>query len=184
MVIWITGLSGSGKTTICDAIRDLVISQSVRPIILDGDIVREAFGNDLTHREEHRQIQISRLQRLAKALSDQGHLILVAALYASDELLAWNRNNIENYFEVYLDAPLSLVRKRDPKGLYAKADAGDMPDVVGIDIPWTPPKNPDLTVDFESAKTPQHIARKIVECVLALNKHADMGCLDGLRGAL
>jgi adenylylsulfate kinase len=87
----------------------------------------------------------------------------VAALYAHPDLLRWNRENFSHYFEVYVDAPLELLRARDSKGLYAQADAGTMPDVVGIDIPWHAPHQPDLVVDATVHEPPEETARHIAE---------------------
>ncbi len=158
MVIWITGLSGAGKTTICEAIEARLKPTMAQLVMIDGDIIREVFGASLSYREVDRVIQINRIQKLAKFLADQGQVVLVAALYAHPELLDWNRENMSPYFEVYLDAPLSLVESRDPKGLYAKARNGKMDHVVGIDVPWHAPKNSDLHVDCSFWEQPDEIA--------------------------
>jgi adenylyl-sulfate kinase len=161
MVIWVTGLSASGKTTLCQALWRLLKADLPQLVLLDGDAVREIFANDLTYKEEDRTIQIQRLQRLAKELSSQGLVVLVAALYAHPDLLAWNRANIPDYFEVYIEAPLSLVRQRDPKGLYAKAARGEMPDVVGLDIPWYAPMRPDFLVRAQNGEPASTVAHHI-----------------------
>ncbi|MEE2722146.1 MAG: adenylyl-sulfate kinase [Pseudomonadota bacterium] len=163
MIIWSTGLSGSGKSTLCDALTKLLKPSIPELVLLDGDVVREAFGGDLGYREQDRVIQIKRLQALAQALSKQNLVVLVAALYSHPDLLVWNRKNMSLYFEVYLDAPLELVQKRDPKGLYAKAAAGQMTDVVGLDIPWHEPVSPDLRIDMTVEADPDTHARTIIE---------------------
>jgi adenylylsulfate kinase-like enzyme len=162
VIIWNTGISGSGKSTLCDALTKLLKPSIPELVLLDGDVVREAFGGDLGYGEQDRVTQIKRLQGLARALSEQDLVVLVAALYAHPDLLAWNRENMNPYFEVYLEAPLSLVQARDPKGLYAKAAAGDMPDVVGLDIAWHPPEAADLTIDMTLGDSPDALARTIV----------------------
>jgi adenylylsulfate kinase len=161
MVVWITGLSASGKTTLCRALESLLRPRVPALVVLDGDSVREMFGNDLGHREPDRVVQIQRLQRMARELSGQGLVVLVAALYASPDLLAWNRANIEHYFEVYIEASLELVCARDPKGLYDKAARGEMKDVVGVDIPWREPANPDLVVEAARGETAAVVAHRI-----------------------
>ncbi|MDJ0949923.1 MAG: adenylyl-sulfate kinase [Alphaproteobacteria bacterium] len=165
MVIWITGLSGAGKTTLCQALKALLNPVMPGLVLLDGDDVRAALGPDLGYAEAYRVVQIQRIQRLAKLLADQGLVVLVGALYASPELLAWNREHLRGYFEVYLEADLALVRSRDAKGLYAAAAAGKMADVVGMDIPWVPPAHPDLTLDAGQAEPADALARRIVDAI-------------------
>ena len=170
MVIWVTGISGAGKTTVCQELVHVLKKDLPQTVLLDGDVIRDAFGNDLGYAEAARKIQIQRIQRLAKALSDQDLVVVVAALYAHPDLLAWNRENIQDYYEVYIDAPLDLVRERDPKGLYAKVAAGTMPDVVGIDIPWHAPEQPDLVIDARQPDSPQTIAQRLAEMVPFLKR--------------
>ncbi len=165
MVIWITGLSGAGKTTLCDALRDLLKPSLPELVLLDGDVIRAMFGADLSYREEHRVVQIRRLQGLAKVLSDQGLVVLVGALYAHPDLLRWNQEHFSAYFEVYLKASLDLVRQRDPKGLYAAADAGRMSDVVGVDIPWHEPEHPDMVIEVAEGQPPHRLAERVAAAV-------------------
>lgn len=169
MVIWITGLSGAGKTTVCKAILRIAKDTIPEMVLLDGDIVRDIFDDQLGFTESDRMRQIKRIQRLARELDAQGLVVLVAALYAHPDLLAWNRENFENYFEVYLDAPLELVQQRDPKGLYAKARAGTMDHVVGLDIPWHVPSDPRITVRMTGLETPQAVALQIIEAIPELS---------------
>ena len=162
MVIWVTGLSSSGKTTLCNALWERLKPERPELVLLDGDAVRMAFGGGLGHREEDRVVQITRIQNMAKMLSDQGLVVLVAALYANPELLAWNRGNIRRYFEVYLKASPETVRQRDNKDLYAKADSGDMSDVVGVDIPWHAPESPDLIIDCDAGESVDLLASRVL----------------------
>jgi len=162
--IWITGLSGSGKTTLAKALAD-ELNGCIRPVLLDGDQIRELYGNDLGFDEASRKIQIGRIQRLAKWLSDQGHVVIIAALYSHPELLAWNRKNLPGYFEVYLNLPLSEVRKRDSKGLYTAALGGQMVNVVGVDIPWLAPERSDFVFDVKSIQEPRAMARKLINAI-------------------
>lgn len=132
--------------------------------MVDGDAVRALFGHDLDYSEASRVQQIKRLQALAQFLSAQGLTVVVAALYAHPDLLRWNRDNLQPYFEVYVRAPLDLVRGRDSKGLYG----GDAPNVVGLDIPWHAPENPDLIVDSAAQEAPEISAAKVIEAVPGL----------------
>lgn len=169
-VVWVTGISGAGKTTICDDLASLVGGSVPELVRIDGDVVREVFGAGLGYKAADREVQIGRIQRLSRVLAEQGKIVLVAALYASDDLLNWNRQFLPGYFEVYIDASLDLVRSRDPKGLYRKADAGQMPDVVGLDIPWNPPKHPDLVIDASRPVTPRDHALAIARRVPRLER--------------
>lgn len=163
MVIWITGLSGAGKTTLCDALVRLLKPRLPELVVVDGDAVRALFGHDLDFTEQSRMRQIQRIQALASELSRQGLVVLVAALYANPDLLAWNRANFDGYFEVYLNAPLDLVRSRDPKALYAKAARGEVKDMVGLDIPWHAPRAADLVLD--AAVPVDTLARRVATAV-------------------
>ena len=148
MIIWVTGISGAGKTTVCEQLMTKLKPSFPETILLDGDVIRAIFGDGLGHKEPDRINQIKRIQRLATELERQGLIVLVAALYANEDLLSWNRENFQQYYEVYLDASLDLVKRRDPKGLYKKAIAGEMPDVVGIDVPWHAPVSPNLRIEM------------------------------------
>jgi adenylylsulfate kinase len=161
LVIWITGLSGAGKTTLCSTLYAQLKPSLPELVYLDGDVIRAAFGHNLSHTEPDRVKQVQRLQAMSRVLADQRLIVLVAVLYAHPDLLDWNRHNLKGYFEVYIDASLDTVRKRDPKGLYAKADAGLEKNVVGIDIPWHAPRHPDLVLDANHAETPESWARRV-----------------------
>lgn len=165
MVIWITGLSGAGKTTLCNELYKRLKPEKKELLLLDGDKVRAAFGHDLSHKESDRIKQVKRLQAISQVLSEQNLIVIVAVLYNNPELLLWNRNNLNDYYEIYLDASLELVKERDNKGLYAAADTGEMIDVVGLDIPWHEPKEPHLKVEVEKAGTVQDIADKIISSI-------------------
>ena len=170
MVIWVTGLSGSGKTTLCNRLWELLKPNMPELVSLDGDLVRKAFGRELGHREEDRVVQITRMQKLARMLSDQGLVVLVAALYANHELMAWNRRNIKGYFEVYLEASVAALELRDTKGLYKEAIAGKIRNVVGVDIPWHPPENPDLVFNTDNPEKPEVMAQKVISGIAALRR--------------
>jgi len=167
MVIWITGISGAGKSTICQAIVDRLKPFLPSLVNLDGDVVRAIFGDGLGHKEGDRVLQINRIQRLALEMEKQGLVVLVAALYAHPDLSAWNRKNFSDYLEVFLDAPLSLVEERDPKGLYAKVRAGQMQDVVGVDITWHKPTAPHIHMLATNTRTPDAMATEIIAAMKA-----------------
>lgn len=178
MVIWITGISGAGKTTLCDALSRLVKPRLPELVVIDGDVVREIFGGGLGYSEPERVQQIKRIQRLAQELDRQGLVVLVAAVYSHADLLAWNRRNFRDYFEIYLDASLALVQKRDAKGLYRKAAEDQMPCVVGIDIPWNAPVSADFRIDADRAPDPENLAAAVAARVPRLAACLPDGMLD------
>lgn len=170
MVVWLTGLSGAGKSTVAQALFNLVKPVVPETMLIDGDVIRELFGASLGYHEAARHEHISRIQRLANGFARQDLMVIVAALYAHPELMRWNRANLPGYFEVYVDAPLSLLRARDSKGLYAGAAAGTIPNVVGVDIPWHTPERPDLVIDASRGEPPAEIALRIARRVPRLAK--------------
>ena len=161
MRIWITGISGSGKTTIAKEIIKTYKKYLPNLINIDGDLVRQFFGQNLKYNEEDRIEQIKRIQRICKFLEQQGLILIVSALYSNNNLLQWNRQNFLNYYEIFLDANLTLVKKRDPKNLYKKHQEGKEKDIVGIDIPWNPPQNCDLKITMNEKTTVQDVIKKI-----------------------
>jgi adenylyl-sulfate kinase len=147
MVVWFTGLSGAGKSTLAMEIaRQLKKSQS-NVVLLDGDQIREVFGNDLGFDEGSRKKQIQRIQRVASLLDSQGMFVLVSALYSNPEILNWNRSHFKEYFEVFMRADIESLRRRDAKDLYGSCLEGRRTHVVGVDIPFESPKNPDLVIE-------------------------------------
>ena len=141
MIIWLTGLSGSGKTTVNKILQQLLIKKKIDTIMIDGDVVRELYGNDLKFHESDRIKQIKRIQNLAKIFDKSKRIVLVSALYSNQSLLKNNRKNFKKYFEVYLKAPISILKKRDIKNLYKPALKNKIKNVVGVDIKWN-----DLTI--------------------------------------
>jgi adenylylsulfate kinase len=169
MVVWITGLSGCGKTTLCQEVISLVKSRLPNLVCLDGDVIRAIMGNDLEYTEQDRVLQVRRLQNLARELSRQDLVVLVGVVYTHPDLLAWNRSNFDEYFEVYLKAPMHFLRRRDPKKLYARASAGEITNVVGVDIPWYPPESPDMVIDATEMTPPDQLALRLAQRVPALS---------------
>jgi adenylyl-sulfate kinase len=164
MLIWMTGLSGSGKTTIAKALIAKLMPSLPTLVLIDGDSIRDLFGNDLGFDLESRLIQIMRIQRIAKFLTDQEVAVIVAALYSNTEILEFNRRTFESYFEVYVHAPMQILENRDTKGIYSKARSGDQINVVGIDIPWTPPQNPDVIARTDRTSVDEIVAEIIRSC--------------------
>lgn len=165
MVIWVTGLSGAGKTTLCKALYQLLKPKVPELVLLDGDAVRAAVSGDLGYREAERFAHVQRVQAMTKLLSDQRLVVLVAVLYSHPDLLAWNRQHVREYFEVYLHASLTVLQQRDPKGLYAEAAGKQTPNVVGVDIPWHAPTMADLIINTDELEPPERLARRVIAAI-------------------
>lgn len=161
MVIWIIGLAGAGKTTVGRALHAL-LQQGGRPVaFLDGDHLREMMDNDLGHTLEDRRRNGRRMSRICHYLDSQGMDVVCATLSQFDEHQSWNRANNSRYFEVYLDVPMDVLVSRDQKGLYSGALAGKIKNVVGVDMPFPRPKNPDMTITGTN-ETPETMAAAIM----------------------
>ncbi len=162
--LWLTGLSGSGKTTIAQGLAEEFAKRG-RPFeLIDGDRVREFFGNDTDYTRSGRISNIKRIIFAAKLLSRNGVIALVANIAPYDEIRGFARRQIENYIQVYVKADLKTCLRRDPKGLYAKALAGEESSVVGLDQPYEVPRDSEVTVDTEILSVTESV-RTIVECL-------------------
>jgi adenylylsulfate kinase-like enzyme len=150
MVIWITGLSASGKTSLAKYYKKYMKQWNYDFILVDGDNIRDIFLNDLGFDTKARFKQISRMQKIAKFLDKQKYNVIVAALYSHPKLLSRNRRLFKNYFEIYLKANIEFLAKREIKKIYKKAINKKIKNVVGIDIKWHEPKKSHLV--FEQKK--------------------------------
>lgn len=150
MVIWIIGLSGTGKTTLATQVVERIRQLNGKVVLLDGDLIRTLFGNDVDHTIEGRRRNAERLSVLSKFLADQGIHVVAAVLSIFPEWRRWNRENIPNYSEVYIKASMETLLRRDIKNLYARARKGEIVNVVGVDIPFPEPASPDLVIENDS----------------------------------
>jgi len=146
MVIWLIGLSGSGKTTLADKIVSDLREVGQTVVSLDGDILRELWGNDLGHDLESRRENAQRICRLCQFLDQQGLDVVCAILSIFPESREWCRQNLSSYYEVFIDAPLSQVMERDVKGIYSKYKNGEIKNVAGLDLEFPIPQKPDLVI--------------------------------------
>jgi adenylylsulfate kinase-like enzyme len=165
MVIWITGLSASGKTTLSKAFEKKYKSHLSNMVLLDGDVIRDLFGNDLGFTEKDRQVQIGRMQAIASFLEKQSLIVIVAALYSNNEILTKNRLLFSTYYEIYLKANIEYLMNREYKGLYKNALLNKITNVVGVDIIWTEPSKPDIVFDITKGIDPETMAEKLFEYV-------------------
>jgi adenylylsulfate kinase len=170
VVIWMTGLSGSGKTTIAAALEKVLHENGILSKVFDGDIIRLGLNKDLGFSNQDRTENIRRIAEVAKQFVDCGIVVICGFISPIESIRQMARNIIgENDFvEVFIDCPLNVCEQRDPKGLYKKARAGKIADFTGIDSPYETPANPTITinttsmsVDLATKKIVEHIKPKI-----------------------
>jgi bifunctional enzyme CysN/CysC len=153
-VVWFTGLSGAGKSTIANALEKTLHSQGKRTYVLDGDNIRKGLNKDLGFSDADRVENIRRVAEVAKLMMDAGLIVLTAFIspFRAEREMARELIGKENFVEVFVDTPLEVCERRDPKGLYKKARSGSVPNMTGIDSPYEPPLCPDviLTMDGRS----------------------------------
>lgn len=148
-VLWFTGLSGSGKSTVARAFEHRLVSQGRVAYALDGDNLRLGLNTDLTFSAEDRKENIRRVGELARLFADAGLICLTAFIspYRDDRNRVRQRIQDGRFFEIYVATPLEICEQRDPKGLYEKARTGEIPNFTGISAPYEAPLNPDLLVN-------------------------------------
>ncbi|MBS9475877.1 adenylyl-sulfate kinase [Ancylobacter radicis] len=165
-VVWLTGLSGSGKSTIARALERRLFNRGGLVTLLDGDTLRAGLNSDLGFSDADRAENNRRLAEVASLLRGLGHVVLVAAVSPAAAARARVRTIVgESFFEVHVSAPLELCEARDPKGLYAKARAGEIRGFTGIDAPYEAPTAPELVI--ETDKLDQSAAVDRIEAMLA-----------------
>ena len=151
-VIWFTGLSGSGKSTIANALEQELHAQGKRTYILDGDNVRQGLNKDLGFTDADRVENIRRIAEVARLMMDAGLIVLTAFIspFRQERQMARELVGAAHFFEVFVDTPLALCESRDPKGLYKKARNGQLPNMTGINSPYESPEAPDYVTDTQS----------------------------------
>jgi adenylylsulfate kinase len=164
-VYWITGLSGSGKTTVSELLLARFRAMGRNPIMLDGDELREVFGGSYGFSREDRARLAMVYSRLCSMLARQGFDVIIATVAMFSSVREWNRQNIDRYREIYLAVPIETLAERDSKGLYARARRGEVRDVVGVDLAFDEPKSPDLVIENFGACTPEDAVQRIIKAV-------------------
>ncbi len=145
VTVWFTGLSGSGKTTISHELERQLRARGRKVELLDGDVVRTHLSKGLGFSKEDRDTNIRRIGFVANLLSRNGVIAITAAISPYREIRDEIRASTVNFLEVYVNAPLEVCEARDVKGLYARARAGEIKGFTGIDDPYEPPLNPEVT---------------------------------------
>ncbi len=147
-VVWLTGLSGSGKSTVARALEARLVGNGHLAYVLDGDNIRHGLNEDLGFSAEDRDENIRRIGQVAALFADAGVIVLTAFIspYRAGRARARAAIGAERFIEVFVDAPIELCTERDPKGLYRKAQAGEIADFTGVDAPYEPPVTPELVL--------------------------------------
>jgi adenylylsulfate kinase len=151
-VILITGLSGAGKSSLGREVVARLRAGGEAVVMLDGDELREVFGavgaNAQNHGRESRLALAMQYGRLCRVIAAQGLTVVTATISLFNEIHEWNRATLPGYFEVYLKVPIDELRRRDPKGIYRRFDAGELTHVAGLDLPIDEPEAADWVVEF------------------------------------
>ncbi|ANY87607.1 MULTISPECIES: sulfate adenylyltransferase subunit CysN [Pseudomonas] len=168
-VLWFTGLSGAGKSTIANLVERKLHALGKHTYLLDGDNVRHGLNRDLGFTEADRVENIRRVAEVAKLMLDAGLITLVSFIspFRAERDMARSLAGDGNFLEIFIDAPLALAEQRDPKGLYQKARRGELKNFTGIDSPYEPPVNPELHIDTQR-ESAEAAAERIVEALLNL----------------
>jgi bifunctional enzyme CysN/CysC len=162
-VLWFTGLSGAGKSTIADLVDQSLNQQGRHTVILDGDNVRHGLNRDLGFADEDRVENIRRVAEVAKLMVQAGLIVLVSFIspFRSERRMARELLEAEEFFEIFVDTPLAVCEERDPKGLYKLARAGKLPNLTGIGSAYERPEHPELVL-AAGAKSPQDLAQEVL----------------------
>ena len=158
-IIWLTGLSGSGKTTIAQDFEKFLFSQGYQVMVLDGDNVRHGLNSDLGFSQEDRDENIRRIGETAKLLTEAGIIAITAFISPYSKTRDRVREIVPDgdFIEVHIDCSLDECERRDTKGLYKKARAGLIKNFTGIDDPFEAPENPEITIDTEKLTVEQSV---------------------------
>jgi bifunctional enzyme CysN/CysC len=159
-----TGLSGAGKSTIANLVDKRLFADGRHTFMLDGDNVRHGLNQDLGFTDADRVENIRRITEVARLMADAGLIVLVSAIspFAAERRMARERMEAGEFVEIFVDAPLDVVERRDVKGLYRKARAGQLRNFTGIDSPFERPASPDIHIDA-AALSPEQACERIID---------------------
>jgi adenylylsulfate kinase len=163
-ILWFTGLSGSGKSTIAGALEEMLYKNGNHTYLLDGDNIRHGLNSDLGFDEPGRIENIRRVGEVAKLFVDSGLIVLSAFISPFNKERAFVRGLVDEgeFIEIFIDTPLAVCEARDPKKLYKKARLGEIKDFTGIDSPYEPPISPDIHIMSDTISA-QEASRQIFD---------------------
>ncbi|MCH8147958.1 MAG: adenylyl-sulfate kinase [Planctomycetes bacterium] len=175
-LIWFTGLSGSGKSTIAYTLEHALVQRGHLCYVLDGDNIRHGLNKNLGFSAEERAENIRRIGEVGKLFVDAGIITLTAFIspYKNDRIAARETVGSDGFFEVFCDTPLDVCEKRDPKGLYKKARAGEIKGFTGIDDPYEAPDKPEMVIDT-SSMSPQEATIALCDMLEKAGKIPPLG---------
>lgn len=160
-LIWFTGLSGSGKSTIANVVEQELHKKGVKTYTLDGDNIRKGINNDLTFAPEDRTENIRRIAEISGLMVDAGTVVLAAFVspYKKDRINIKNVVKDVNFVEIFINTSVEECERRDVKGLYKKARAGEIKNMTGISSPYEAPENPDIEIKTEEVTVEEAVAK-------------------------
>ncbi len=167
-ILWFTGLSGAGKSTIANIVEKKLYALGRHTVLLDGDNVRHGLNRDLGFTQADRVENIRRVAEVSRLMADAGLIVLVAFIspFRQERDMARSLAQPGEFFEIFIDVPIAVAERRDPKGLYRKARAGELKNFTGVDSPYEPPEAPELHIDA-AAMSPEDAADVIVARILS-----------------
>jgi adenylylsulfate kinase-like enzyme len=172
-VFWITGLSAAGKTTMARLLTERLRETGRTVVMLDGDELRETLGSTTDHSSEARLVLAFVYARLARLIASQGVTVVVSTIALIREVHQWNRAHQPGYFEVYLKVSMDELRRRDPKGIYRRFDAGELTDVAGLDVHIDEPLYPDLVIEYKSGHGPATELERLMDAFGKLDQSVE-----------
>jgi bifunctional enzyme CysN/CysC len=166
-LLWFTGLSGSGKSTIANLVEKKLHAMGKHSFLLDGDNIRHGLNRDLGFSDADRVENIRRVGEVAKLMTDAGLIVLTAFIspFRAEREMVRAMLPQGDFFEIFIDTPIAEAERRDPKGLYRKARAGEIANFTGISSPYEAPENPEIRVDT-TRESPEAAAERIVETIM------------------
>lgn len=162
-VLWFTGLSGSGKSTVANAVDEALFQRQCRSYVLDGDNIRHGLNQDLSFQARDRKENIRRIGEVAKLFVDSGQIVSSAFIspFREDRQLVRNMFQPDEFIEVHIHCPIHICEERDPKGLYEKARKGVIPNFTGITSPYEPPDHPEIVIETDQLSIEQAVQKVI-----------------------
>lgn len=163
-LLWYTGLSGSGKSTIANAVDALLFQRQCHSYLLDGDNVRHGLNGDLAFSDQDRVENIRRISEVAKLFVDAGLIVSTAFIspFRADRALAKSKLDESEFIEVFIDTPIEVCEQRDPKGLYKMARAGEIKNFTGIDSSYEAPEQPQIHINT-AEKSIEQCAQQVID---------------------